>query len=272
MWTNLGASTGATGLNINKAPFTDIRVRRAMQMALDLETINNVFFKGYGDTTPHGQQGDGAIAGGYAIPFEEWPEEVKKGYRYDPKGAEALLDDAGLPRGADGIRFKSVYIVLDRYDPSYYELLAAYWREIGVDVKVQMTPIGPFASKRKDYNFEMLSHEMAYGGVSNPLGAPNRFLTPAAANSVAANDPDYDALYAAAAAATTMEEQQRWTKLADMYPVERHWCVWGPINPTFEAFQPWVEGYNGEFSAMRTPNQLSARLWIDSELKAAMGY
>ena len=64
--TILGVSTGATGLNINKVPFTDIRVRRAMQMALDLETINNVFFKGYGDTTPHGQQGDAAI--GYFVP------------------------------------------------------------------------------------------------------------------------------------------------------------------------------------------------------------
>ena len=268
--TNLGASTGATGLNINKAPFDDIRVRKAMQMALDLETINNVFFKGYGDTTPHGQQGDAAI--GYFVPFEEWPAELKEAYDYAPEGAEALLDEAGLPRGADGMRFSSVYTVLDRYDPSYYELLAGYWRDIGVDVDVQMTPIGPFASKRRDYDFEMLSHEMAYGSLARPLSAPDRFLTTAAANSVAANDPDYDALFAAAAAATTIEEQQRWAKLADMYPVERHWAVWGPMNPSFEAFQPWIKGYNGELSGLGNPNYVSARLWIDSELKKSMGY
>ena len=58
-----------------------------------------------------------------------------------------------------------------------------------------MTPIGPFASKRRDYDFEMLSHEMAYGSLARPLSAPDRFLTTAAANSVAANDPDYDALF-----------------------------------------------------------------------------
>ena len=239
-------------------------------MALDLETINNVFFKGYGDTTPHGQQGDAAI--GYFVPFEEWPAELKEAYDYAPEGAEALLDEAGLPRGADGMRFSSVYTVLDRYDPSYYELLAGYWRDIGVDVDVQMTPIGPFASKRRDYDFEMLSHEMAYGSLARPLSAPDRFLTTAAANSVAANDPDYDALFAAAAAATTIEEQQRWAKLADMYPVERHWAVWGPMNPSFEAFQPWIKGYNGELSGLGNPNYVSARLWIDSELKKSMGY
>ena len=32
----------------------------------------------------------------------EWPEEVKKGYTYDPEGAAKLLDEAGYPRGADG--------------------------------------------------------------------------------------------------------------------------------------------------------------------------
>ena len=67
LWTIFGASTTATGLNVSMAPFNDIRVRKAMQMALDLETINDVYFKGYGDTTPHGQMGDAGI--GYFIPF-----------------------------------------------------------------------------------------------------------------------------------------------------------------------------------------------------------
>ena len=37
---------------------------------------------------------------GYYIPFEEWNEEVKQYYRYDPEAAEKLLDEAGYPRGA----------------------------------------------------------------------------------------------------------------------------------------------------------------------------
>ena len=70
-------------------------------MALDLETINTSYWKGYADTTPQGYLGTGIL--GYVTPFADWPEEVKGYYTYDPEGAEALLDEAGYPRGADGI-------------------------------------------------------------------------------------------------------------------------------------------------------------------------
>ena len=85
-----------------KPPFNDINVRRAMQMALDNETAATTYWKGFADPTPHGMVG----IKGYYIPFEEWDEEVKQYYRYDPEAADKLLDEAGYPRGADGTRFR----------------------------------------------------------------------------------------------------------------------------------------------------------------------
>ena len=209
---------------------------------------------------------------GYFIPFEEWPEEVKKGYMYDPAGAEALLDEAGYPRGADGIRFKPVFTESARYDLSFRELLASYWRDIGVDIEIKVYQSAERSAIRKARTFEMIYHEMAYGSIANPLSGPSRFLSTVPYNSVAAEDPVYDAMYEAAAAATTIEEQQRLVKELDMYAIERHWAVWAIAAPTFEAVQPWVKGYNGELQLGGIDvNFVLARLWIDSELKEAMG-
>ena len=117
-----------------KPPFNDINVRRAMQMALDNETAATTYWKGFADPTPHGMVG----IKGYYIPFEEWDEEVKQYYRYDPEAADKLLDEAGYPRGADGTRFKTVLNYGTFASLDFAEIAAAYWAEIGVEVEIEV--------------------------------------------------------------------------------------------------------------------------------------
>ena len=50
-------------------------------MAIDLETINNTYFRGFAMTKPQAIIGDGLP--GFYIPCEEWPEETKKVFAYD---------------------------------------------------------------------------------------------------------------------------------------------------------------------------------------------
>ena len=91
-------------LSAQKAPFNDIRVRRAIQMALDIDAVSRTYFKGWSLGPPVGYMGNGVV--GYVPQFEDWPEDIKQYYTYNPEAAEALLDEAGLTRGADGVRFK----------------------------------------------------------------------------------------------------------------------------------------------------------------------
>ena len=270
MWPHLFRSNNSFGMNVNNPPFDDINVRKAMKMALDLETIYSTYYKGYGSTRPQGIIADDVK--GWSTPFEEWPEEVKKVYTYDPAGAEALLDAAGYPRGADGTRFKTVLTHLAVYDATFVELCAAYWGEIGIDVEVQVTPASEFGSIRSEGRFEMLSTEMA--NRPNPHNAaPNRYYSNATWNSSNVKDPDFDAMYEAQLAATTLEEAQRLTREAYMYALERHWDIWGGEAQQWNVTQPWVMGYNGEFwLGMGQNDSFFARLWIDSELKEAMGH
>ena len=58
-----------------------------------------------------------------------------------------------------------------------------------------------------------------------------------------------------------------------MYAIEQHLQAWGPLAPEFTVHQPWVIGYNGEGGFGGAQNQVVfSRLWIDSELKEAMGH
>ena len=99
----------AAGVRPDNSPINDLKVRQAMQMALDLETIANTYFRGWAEWKPMGVNGTGLK--GYAVPFDEWPAEVKQYYRYDPEGAEKLLDEAGYPRR----RWR--YSLQDRLEP-----------------------------------------------------------------------------------------------------------------------------------------------------------
>ena len=264
------SETGAV-FETQQPPFDDIRVRHAMQMALDLETTNNTYFKGYAYWKPAGLIG-GVL---YRTPFEEWPEEVKQYWTYDPEGAEALLDEAGYPRGADGIRFKTTLEVWDGRDIGYFELQTAYWREIGIEVEVRPLAGATYVSRLQGHLYEgLMGNEMDID-YADPLGfLKGSLYTGATYNRPGVSDPALDAMIDAAAVMFDMEEYIRANKEIDMYVIKKHWYLWGPKVPYFQVMQPWVVGYNGEYDlgSMYKGNNTFARLWIDSALKKEMGY
>jgi peptide/nickel transport system substrate-binding protein len=252
----------------------DVRVRHAMQMALDLETINATYLGGAADWQPQGMIGTGVV--GYNTPFEEWPEELKRYYSYDPAAAEALLDEAGYPRGADGIRFKLPFHLVaagQRADLGYAELAVAYWAAIGVEAEMRNvdTPTGVAMANAHDW--EGLLFGLTAGAYDYPPLVPLVAFQSEGWTPSGANDPVYDAMYEEVAAATTIEEQKRLAKEADMYAMAKHWVLWGPKAPNYAAIQPWIIGYNGEGQISRSGRsvEIFARLWIDQELKKAMG-
>ena len=257
-------------IQTREPPFDDVRVRRAMQMALDLETVNATFFKGQGITTPQGMVG----VQGYYIPFEEWDEEVKQYYRYDPEGAEALLDAAGYNRGADGTRFKTPMRILGSGFLGYAEIAAAYWAEIGVDVELEV--FEDWAAYHEEVFARTYKGVMASiaGAIYDPTMSVGWYRSDAQWNRPGTSWPELDALVDAALAATTLEEQQRLVREADMFAIEKQWQIWGPKVPQIELLQPWLMGYNGEAMLLgpSESNSVYTRLWIDQGLKEASGY
>ena len=260
--------------NMYKPPYDDINVRRAMQMALDNETAAATLWKGFADPTPYGRVG----INGYYIPFEQWDDEVKQYYRYDPEAAEKLLDEAGYPRGADGTRFKTTLNHGSQYgNLDYAEVAVFYWAEIGVEVEIELLTGAEMNEKLGGPNRDGLWTTIA-GNAFDPILVVGWYHTDAVQSAGImhlAEWPELDVMVDAALSARTTEEQQRLIAEADKYAMSRHWLIWAPKGPVYYMAQPWVVGYSGEVgSSLASGEQqlLFARLWIDSALKTEMGF
>ena len=239
-------------------------------MAVDLETINNTYYKGWMRPEPMGTINP---ATGFAIPYAEWPEEVKQYYRYDPEAAEKLLDEAGYPRGADGIRFTISDIIANPTSVGHREIVQGYLAEIGVEVEIRQmdwpTIRANAGGGKGDYDG---ISTWSQGTPYRPLIMLHHTASGAANNIHGLSDPEYDALIEQLKVAATAEEYQRLGREADFWLVKNHITMWGGLNPWFNVTQPWLQGFDGDFyMGVWNKNAVFARLWIDQALKREMG-
>ena len=260
------------GMNMQKAPFDDIRVRKAMQMALDRETLHETYFKGWGSPTPNSLLANDLP--GVGTPFEEWPEEIKKLYEYNPTEAERLLDEAGYPRGADGIRFELTMAHYELTDLDYAELVSkTYFRDIGVEVEVIPVAGADWAATVSAAEWDFFGGMTMAGRYQEPSGFLGQHTTGASANRCQCADPVYDALFEQASNASTRQEILPLYRKLNERLRDQVYFVWGQETPLYSVQQPWIKGRNGEYVlATNVESVIMARLWVDQELKASMGY
>ena len=271
MWGYSFRSSGGYNLNTKKPPFDDVRVRHAMQMALDYKALNRDYYGGLAVEGPMSVLGEGT--GDFFTPFEEWPAELQGYYMYDLEGAEALLDVAGYPRDPKtGIRFETTYNSTRITDLNFIAI--DYWADIGVIVNTQVHD-GPTAiamRQNADYDGMITGH---MGVNYQPAGALFTLAhSDGAWNEPGYNDAEFDGLIEAMQAASTLVEQADYGKQASMRLAWLHGSLWFTKVPSFAVAQPWLRGYNGEYTMGPTYDEgtLISRLWIEHGMKAAMGY
>lgn len=116
-------------LGRDSAPLDDVRVRQALNYAVDREAIVETLFRGFGKATPQVfPEGD---ATGYDPALQE-------AYPYDPDKAGELLAEAGYP---DGFTFSTSLPVAAR-DTPLAEALASYFAAVGVTMEINALPPG----------------------------------------------------------------------------------------------------------------------------------
>jgi peptide/nickel transport system substrate-binding protein len=104
---------------VEVGPFADIRVREALDLAIDKKTISNKVHGGLSTPT-------GSI---FSLSSFGLRKEVAERVIYDPNRAKQLLQEAGYPQGfATKLYFAKVRPGLSEY----LEAVVAYWHKVGV--------------------------------------------------------------------------------------------------------------------------------------------
>ena len=132
----LGQRVFFVPFNFTQPPVDDLKVRHALNMAVNTKSIlDNIL------------EGSGVPALSYIAPsiFGFSDMGFDKRYPYDPKKAKALLAEAGWKPGTDGFLYKDGNKFTLRFlgtkgrylmDAEVCEALQAMWKEIGIDVKL----------------------------------------------------------------------------------------------------------------------------------------
>ena len=128
-----------------KAPWNDIRVRKAVVHAIDKDKMIELTQQGFGDKNV------GPIPGtpGFTLPQSDNP-------KYDPELSKKLLAEAGYPKG-----FKTEIICWSAADQQRQAQVAqSMLKEVGIDAKLNVLEFGQYFRKAYTYNYDMAIHVM----------------------------------------------------------------------------------------------------------------
>jgi len=147
--------------NLDKKPFSDLKVRQAVMYATNRDAISRDILKGTGTT-----------ANGPIPPSIKWAytDDVTK-YPYDPNKAKQLLADAGYPNG-----FSAVFWVPEsgsgmQSPKSMATAIQGDLAKVGVKTQLQTTEWAVYLDKRK--NGQMPLYMLGWTGDN---GDPDNFL------------------------------------------------------------------------------------------------
>lgn len=254
-------------LKFGAEPFyPDIRVRKALQMSIDLPTIAQAHYGETGNPTPFGLLGESVK--GYYTPFDEWPEDVKEGYTYDPEKARQLLAEAGYPDG-----FQTKCIASTAEDVEILEIVKAYFADINVDMEIETMDRSTWTALANAGTYDQLAFGYPSMACNDPINRNmSRRYSTGGFNYSHVNDPVYDDLYDQYYACIDLEEQQRLVREANDYAVSQHWSIFLPVKSLITVYHPWLKGYTGQILWLTRDGRWLSTYWVDQDLKESMGY
>lgn len=229
-------------LNENVEPLNDVKVRKAIQMAIDRQTILDTVYNGDGNLVD-GIYPKGLI--GYTEDNEGW-------LKYDPEQAKSLLAEAGYADGftmeiaADNSSSDSTLLVI--------QIVQQYLQQIGINAEIKSYDPASWLDLRK--SGDMVSFVSSWTADYND---PDNFIytffgTPEKSNVRSLNYFNTDAMSRVAAARGIVDDTERLTEYAALEKqIVEEDAAWVPMfsrshlfvkGDRVASFTPHWAGYN----------------------------
>lgn len=257
----------AIDMKCDRKPFNDIRVRKALQMAIDTQTIAESYYGGTVSGNPSGLLS--REYKGWSIPYENWPQDLKDEYRYNPDKARNLLSEAGYPNG-----FKTNVYTPVGEDVQLIEIIKSYFADIGVDMTINQVD-RPTLAASQDAGIIDQMYYTQYSDLIFPIHINYLSRTTMyRANAVNADKKEtsaYDDLYIQFSKATDETTAKKLGLQMEEYFLRQHWAIHTTERRRFDISQSYLKGFNGEdLMTSYFMAWFMEGLWIDQKQKETM--
>jgi peptide/nickel transport system substrate-binding protein len=266
-YVEMQASGIAIHLRVDKPelPFYDVRVRQALNMAVNKQEIIDEYYEGKAVMLGYPIKTHKAFKPMY-IPLEELPESVQEIFTYNPEKAKELLNEAGYP---DGFKIK---VTCPSANADFLSLIKAYFSDINVDMEIEPLEASTWMSF-----WTGRKHEQAIYATLKPEH-PYMFYTEQKTqwwDCSFWSDPRIDEAYKEVRQVLGINDAELIRIMRESTPIilESAWGVWLPTPYTYTLYWPWFQGWHGEFDiCYNDQGRDRTFVWIDQALKKSMGY
>jgi len=230
---------GITMMKLDREPFRDVRVRRALALASNwkegLET--NAWSLGNGAPNPTIP----AALREWTIPITQLTPEGRRLYDQDLSAAKRLLAQAGFPTG--------LKVPLDAtlgWSPDYVDLLQVVmrnWKEAGIETELRGKEFGAFMASAIYGKFEKLAHSLRGGTPIAELSLYNFHVPGEALNSSGVDDPKLTDMIRLQRRMLDPVKRREIVYDIQRYLAEQVYYHYDPSVSTVAAWEPYVKNF-----------------------------
>jgi peptide/nickel transport system substrate-binding protein len=228
-----------TAMKLDREPFRDVRVRRALAMALDWKQIleTNAWSAGHGVPNP----AIPAALREWAIPIDQLTPLGRRIYGRDVAEAKRLLAEAGFSAG-----FKTPVEATMGWSPDYVDELQVTmqsWKEAGIDAELKNKEFGAFVSTTIFGKFDKLMHSLRGGSPIADVSLQVTHVPGEPLNASGVDDPKLTEMIRLQRRTLDVAKRREIVYDIQRYLAEQIYYAYGPSVSAVAAWDPRVRDF-----------------------------